>query len=160
MTLTNHWGKWIDSEIPVPGVISQNRLNWEYIDDEICLDCKDIYEDIHKEQQECSCDGEGCDLCEHLVDELDNVECFDHVKIIGDWKKGEDGQYTPDENGEFAAVLSSSTFNDCTVVWSKFIKKNVALCSPCAPGQASIESHGEYSCYDLPEYLKYKEEGE
>jgi hypothetical protein len=152
MTQINHWGKWVDSEIPVPGVISQNRLNWEYIDDEICLDCEEIYEDIEND------DTLDEDEKEH---EADNVECFDHIKIFGDWiLDTKTGQYTPDENGEFAAVLSSSTFNDCTVVWSKFIKKNVALCSPCAPGQASIESHGEYSCYDLPEYLKYKEDEE
>jgi hypothetical protein len=149
MTTTNHYGVWIDSEIPVPGVISQNRLNWEYIDDEICLDCEEIFADIEADEQLDEEDKEH---------EYEMVECFDHAKIIGDWKKDEDGKYIPDENGEFAAVLSSSTFNDCTVVWSKFIKKNVALCSPCAPGQASIESHGEYSCYDLPEYLKYEEE--
>jgi hypothetical protein len=158
MTLTNHWGKWVDSEIPVPGVISQNRLNWEYIDDEICLDCAEIVNEIMDK----SPDEDSIYECitDEMQDELDSIECFDHTKLIGDWKIQEDGKYTPDENGEFAAVLSSSTFNDCTVVWSKFIKNNVALCSPCAPGQASIESHGEYSCYDLPEYLKYKEDEE
>lgn len=148
MTTQMHYGKWVDSETPVPGVISQNKLNWDCID-ETCLDCEEYIEEVNNDDT----------LTEdEKSDKLEYLECVDHVKIIGDWKKDEDGKYIPDEDGEFAAILSSSSFNDCTVIWSKTIKTGVNLCSPCAPGQASIESDGKYSCYDLPEYMKYKEE--
>ena len=167
MTIKNHYGIIVNSDEPVAGVISQNLINWEYIDDVQCLSCEEWYKEIENSDdcQECEyfpLDEDGvCPECGWDKQELyDNVECdADHEKIIGDWIKNDDGLYVPDkENGEFAAVLSSSSFNDVTVIWSKFIKENVSLCSPCAPGQASIDSNGEFKCYTLPEYLIYKDD--
>jgi len=160
MTTKNHYGIIVDSNKPVPGIISQNKINWEYIDDIKCLTCEEWFKEIE--------DSQDCEECEALLDDdgicpecgwdkqnlYDDVECdADHEKIIGDWIKDNNGLYIPDEeNGEFAGILSSSSFNDVTVVWSKFIKENVELCSPCAPGQASMDSHGESKCYTLPNY--------
>ena len=165
MTIQNHYGVFVNSDEPVPGVISQNSLAWEFMDEPKCLTCEEWFKEIE--------DSQDCEECEAMLDDdgicpecgwekqnlYDDVECSpDHEKIVGDWIKNEEGLYIPDENGEFAGVLSSSSFNDITVVWSKFIKENVALCSPCAPGQASIDSVGKFKCYTLPEYLFYKEE--
>lgn len=156
MTMQNHWGVWVDSEVPVPGVVSANLINWEYLDNEICLDCEQIYAEIDREHEENGGSGE-----EENFRDYDEVECFDHTKLFGDWIKDEEGKYIPDkENGEFAAVYTQGSFNDFTVIWSKFIKKNVALCSPCAPGCGSIDSNGSFSCYELPPYLYYNRDEE
>ena len=94
---------------------------------------------------------------------VESLECFDHEKLIGDWKiiTSKDGkiQYEPDETGEFSAIVTDSTFNCIQVVWSKYTTKVRAWCSPCFPHQADLDSgEGEIECYTLPEDLILKEE--
>lgn len=170
MTNTMHWGKFVDSETPVTGVISQNKLNWDAIGDIICTECEKATNEINEMKFCPDCAGKGeikddlftCSECGGEIDiqaAIEEIECDDHGGLVGDWKRNSDGIYEPDkENGEWAGILSSSSFNDVSVIWSKTIKKGVALCSPCAPGCATIESTGEYSCYDLPEWAKYSPE--
>jgi hypothetical protein len=145
MTAQNHWGKWVDSSEPITGVISANNIAWECIDNEICITCEEIIADIEN-------DGTLDD--DEKWDESCNIECDDHEKLIGDWLKDDEGLYYPDEHGEFAAIVTSSTFSCVQVVWSKWIAKNKRLCSPCFPNQADLDSeNGKFTCYALPKDL-------
>lgn len=169
MTMQNNYGAWLDSEKPSPGVISANKVNSCFWDDEgICLDCEDAFNEI-EEIQNCP---NGCDslslqdgICLECgwekQDLYDSVECFDHTMLFGDWKKDEaSGKYIPDESGEFAAVYTQGSFHDITVVWSKFTTRGTP-CSPCAPKCVSIPDDGktgEFLCYTLPKYLLEEEE--
>jgi len=117
MTTINHWGKLIDSDKPVTGVLSHNEIAWEWIDDEICLTCEEIQSDIESDE---SLDDD------EKESEMEFIECdSSHEKIIGEWKKGEQGLYIPDESGEFPAIVRETTVQ---VVWSKFTAKG----NPCS----------------------------
>lgn len=161
---------------PVIGVMSANKLAWECVDDEICTECE--YEVSHfYDCPECGgsslpalnvdTDGEGERICMecNFVFEVDEDELFDMPcehdggRIFGNWKKNSDGLWEPDKEKEFAAILTSSSFNCVQVVWSKFTTKVRAICSPCFPGQADLDSgEGEILAYCLPEELIYTEE--
>lgn len=147
MTTVNHWGKWVDSDNPVTGVISNNNIAWEFIDDEICLTCEESFKEFEDSTHECE-DGEDCNCA-------DFIECdSSHDKIIGDWiLDTKTGQYSPDQNGEFAAIVRES---ETQVVFSKYTKRG-DLCSPCFPGQVDLDSGGVFLGYDLPKELKYGE---
>lgn len=163
MTFINHYGFWVDSEEPVTGVYSVNKINWEYLDNDICLDCEEYINEIHAIQD--------CPECEALLDEdgdcqecgwskqkiFDFMECDgSHQKIIGDWKLV-DGIYEANkEKGEFFGILHEFTIQ---VLWSKFVKRG-AICSPCFAGQVDADSIGEFSYYALPEEMIYKDEEE
>lgn len=146
------------------GVMSANKLNWDCVDNEICPTCEESLEEISNLQNCPECKGildeENCTECEwNKYDECGNIECFDHSKLIGDWKKDENGLYEPNENGEFAAILTSSTFNCVQVLWSKYTASGKRFCSPCFPNQADIDTeYGNLTCYVLPDYMIYKEE--
>ncbi len=140
--ITNHWGKWVDSEEPVTGVISNNNLAWEWIEDE-CLTCQEMWEEIEN--------NPDLDEEEKQV-ELDSCECDPcHTKIFGDWiLDTKTNQYEPDTtNGEYAAIESESVTQ---IVWSKYTKRG-ALCSPCYPGQVDLDSEGDFLGYTLPDEL-------
>lgn len=145
MTTINRWGKWIDSNKPVTGVLSIHDIAWEWID-ETCLTCQEIIDEIQNDE---SLDDDERDS------ELEFIECdSSHTKIIGDWKQDEQGKYYPDESGEFAAILNETTIQ---VVYSKHTAKG-APCSPCYPGQIDLDSSGEFLAYTLPDELLYKPE--
>lgn len=144
---TNHYGITVDSDVPVTGVHSVNGIAWEFIDDEVCLDCERAYEEFENGMHECEY-GEGCNCA-------DFIECdSSHTKLIGNWIKDDDGKYAPDKTGEFAAIVNESTIQ---VVWSKYTARH-ALCSPCYPGQTDNDSDGVYLGYCLPAYLTGEEE--
>lgn len=142
----NHWGKWISSDTPVTGVLSIHDIAWEWMDDEICLTCQEIEQDI--EQDETLDDDER-------ENELEFIECdSSHTKIIGDWKQDEQGKYYPDEQGEFAAIVNETTVQ---VVYSKHTARG-PLCSPCYPGQVDLNANstmetGDFIGYTLPKEL-------
>lgn len=144
--ITNHYGKWVDSDTPTTGVIYSNNVMWGRVNDEICLTCEEIWESIENDD---SMDED------EKQSELDFVECdSSHTRIFGDWiYNTKTKQYTPDKNGEFAAIENESTVQ---IVWSKFIKHG-ALCSPCYPGQVDLDTPGEFLGYTLPDDLMYKD---
>lgn len=143
--IVNHYGKWVSSETPTTGVLNTNSVAWEWVDDEICLTCEEIYQSIEDDRSFNE---------EEKQNELDCIECdSSHTKIFGDWiLDTKNHQYTPDKNGEFATIE-----NECTVqvVFSRFTKRG-ALCSPCYPGQVDLDSKGEFLGYTLPDALLYK----
>ena len=139
--ITNHYGKWVDSESPVTGVINSNNVALEFITD-ICLTCEEIYESIEN--------NESLDYDEKQY-LLDFIECdSSHTKIFGDWIfDAKTKQYDIDKNGEFSAIENESTVQ---IIWSKYTKHG-ALCSPCYPGQVDLDSSGSYLGYTLPKEL-------
>jgi len=129
--VTNHWGIWVDPELPITGVIS-NNLIVQFISDE-------MYNGIDLEWDEFM-----------NSDEFDPDEDYDNFEnttwLIGDWIKDSEGLWDYDPNGEYAAIVRESTTQ---VVYSKYTKR-AGLCSPCYPGQADNESEGRFLAYDLP----------
>ena len=132
--VTNHWGIWIDPNIPITGVLSNNSA-CQFINDEmyngIDLDYENHIEECH--------DGY-----------IENCECefYDGSTswLIGDWIKDKDGLYDYNPNGEYAAIVSEIYTQ---VIFSIHFKK-CSLCSPCYPGQADLDSNGDYLAYNLP----------
>jgi hypothetical protein len=129
---TNHWGKWVNSEEAVTGVIQNNHVEW--LNDEIRgndtidLDYEEYIRDIPEEIEEIDWDSSESTL------------------LIGSWKKDEKGLYEPDKEGEYSAIVSEIYTQ---VVWSKYTKR-CNLCSPCYPGQGDLDTPGEWLAYTLP----------
>src|SRR4030067_2742445 len=142
----NHWGKWISSDVPITGVLSTNDIAWEFVNDEICLTCEEIINEIDND-----------DSIDDKDREYEFVECDgSHTRLLGDWIKGDDGLYGIDNKGEFAAIERETTVQ---VVYSKFITHG-KLCSPCYPGQLDVDIEdptGDFVGYTLPDYLLRKD---
>lgn len=148
MTIINHYGVWVDSNKPTTGVYNLNDCpEWYFGEDYIDLD----YETWLKEHKL------TCEACQNdeYCQELEYWECQPgDTKLTGQWIKDENGEYLPDENGEYAAIENESTVQ---VVWSKTVKRFRSLCSPCYPGQCSVEPDSEvldnsgFLAYVLPE---------
>ena len=146
MTTINHWGKWIDSDVPVTGVLSFHSLDLDAypFKSEICLDCEEAYKAIKKQYR-------GA----RREEELESVECdSSHTKIIGEWKKDRHGKYYPNPKGEYAAIVNESTVQ---VVYSHVTTRG-NVCSPCYPGQVDLDSKGDFLAYTLPDDMLYKED--
>lgn len=150
MTTINHWGKWIDSEIPVTGVHSINNIDWNAYDfnKEICLDCGAAQKEWEINN---NIDDEDCDYQSGPEDF--EIECdSSHTKLFGDWLQDEMSKYYPDPAGEFAAIMNESTIQ---VVFSKTVGRH-NICSPCYPGQVDNDSSGQYLGYELPVDMLYE----
>jgi hypothetical protein len=134
----NHYGKWVNSEEAVTGVIQNNNVEWlmDEVRDNNTIDL-DWEEHIkYMEPEE----------IEEEENEFDGWDSSNSTLLIGSWKKDEKGLYEPDKEGEYAAIVNESTTQ---VVWSKFTKR-CALCSPCYPGQGDLDTPGEWLAYTLP----------
>ena len=133
--VTNHWGVWVDPEMPITGVIS-NNLIVQFISDEISNGINLTYEEYLKSEDYDPDNEEDDYMCSF----------GDDTYLIGNWIKDSDGLWDYDPDGEYAAIVRESTTQ---VVYSKYTKR-AGLCSPCYPGQADNESDGEFLAYDLP----------
>lgn len=128
----NHWGKWVNSEIPVTGVIGLGKVSWDhYLENEIplyCERCPDRRKRINR----------PCEFCEVTTPAL-----------LGSWRKVHGlWQPAPKRRGaRYAAIRREDVIQ---VVWSIATQRG-ALCSPCYPGQVDLESPGEFLGYCLPE---------
>lgn len=139
-TVVNHWGKFVDSEIPVTGVISNHTPEWLYDESYNAIDLD--YESFLTEIENDTSLSE-----DEKQDAIDGYESMgDSTLLIGDWTTDSDGLYIPDESGEYSAIMRESVTQ---IVWSKYTKRG-ALCSPCYPGQVDLDSEGEFLAYDLP----------
>ena len=137
--IKNHYGVIVDSENPLTGVLNSNSVAWDAFSmDYDCLTCEEIIDESDD------------------PDDLDWLECdSSHTRIHGDWiKDTKTGLYEPDKTGEFAMIENESTIQ---IVWSKTIKLNVGLCSPCHPGQADLDSTGDFKAYTLPSWAFYQD---
>ena len=142
----NHWGIWVDPDVPITGVVSNNSVNpfiFECIayEDSINLD----YEAHLESDEHQHYNDDNCEICEYWED-------YNSTILIGDWIKDSDGLWDYDPNGEYAAIVRESVTQ---VVFSKYFK-SCQLCSPCYPGQADLDSDGDFKAYNLPpEAYKY-----
>ena len=133
--LTNHWGIWVDPNIPITGVLSNNSAS-QFIsgecDDGIDLDFENHINSPDHNDNDCDC----MDFWEGST-----------TWLIGNWIKNNDGLYDFDPNGEYAAIVGEVYTQ---VIFSKYTKQ-CELCSPCYPGQADLDSNGDYLAYNLPQ---------
>jgi hypothetical protein len=135
--LTNHWGIWVDPNIPITGVLSNNSAS-QFIFESIAYeDGINLEFESHLESSDHSEDN--CETCEYWED-------YNSTYLIGNWIKDNNGLYDYDPDGEYAAIVGEIYTQ---VVYSKYTKK-VKLCSPCYPGQGDLDSSGEYLAYTLP----------
>ena len=143
MTLYNHYGKYIDKNTPITGVVQNNNVPAIY--NEICSG-----NEIDLDFEMFILDRKSQGLSEEQINyELEHFELCDVCTyLIGDWVKGEDGLYEPNPLGEYSAIVRESVTQ---VVYSKYTKR-CNLCSPCYPGQADLDSPNEdgFLAYDLP----------
>lgn len=136
--IRNHYGVLIDVSQPSTGVVQNNRVD---ISDE-CWEGVDIGYEDHKFDGHETCTSDEC--------WYENVGPW----LIGSWKKDEKtGNWSPDQTGEYAAIVRESTTQ---VVWSERIVLRAAMCSPCYPGQVDLDSgvadeKDGFMAYDLPE---------
>ncbi len=152
MTFVNHYGKWVDSEEPVTGVLNNNQVNWEWIDDGHCLTCDEAGDEEEQRLRALYMDEEEID--DEMQDFFDGLECDgSHTKLLGNWHQT-NGLWEHNPEGEWAAIGRESTIQ---VVWSKTTTRG-ALCSPCYPGQVDLGSKGEFLAFTLPDELLYKED--
>lgn len=163
---TNHWGKWVDSDQPIGGVVSIHSLEW--IDDETSgAGAIDLSFEEYRSQW---FDDKLADYQNRLgydrnpsprtmarweaefTSEVEFWEAQESRFLIGQWIKDDNGLYMPDPNGEYSAIVSYDAFMCVQVARSKYARRS-ALCSPCFPGQADLDTAGEYLAYDLPSDL-------
>lgn len=135
----NHWGVWVDPDVPITGVVSNNQV-FQFISDEMYNDGINLDFEDHINSDEHSENDEWCDICEYWED-------IDSTYLIGDWILDTNTHlYEHDPNGEYAAIVGEIYTQ---VIFSKYTKR-VALCSPCYPGQGDMESDGNFLTYNLP----------
>lgn len=178
MSVVNHWGKWVSTSLPITGVVSLNSL--EHIHDLVNGgDAIDLtYEEGLKEfLREKSTERERA-----ILDSEDDSAVYDKVAMIpteeeiaqwteeynelmqyydepgrylvGAWRKDDQGLYEPDDlttENDFAAIVDYDTMT-AQVVSSKWAIR-AALCSPCYPGQADVDTPGEFMGYDFPDWV-------
>lgn len=174
----NHYGVTIDSDKPVTGVIGNNSA--EYLAEEshngIDLGYEDYMEQAraehvhspkeksyevgacHVTEHGCTCeDGEECECTEcETCDEIgeDYEDQGEGTYLVGTWKPTADGKYEPDTSGTgihhggYAGIYRAGS-NVTQVVWSRYASR-AALCSPCYPGQADLDTAGDFLAYTLP----------
>lgn len=137
--IVNHWGKWVDSEQPVTGVLSNHNIEWLF--DEVCYEGSI---DLGYEDYIAAYEGD--------IDSEDYQKYLDawesdpsNTILIGQWIK-EGDQYVPDPKGEFSAIVREDVTQ---VVLSTWVMRG-ALCSPCYPGQVDLDSDGDFVAYILP----------
>jgi len=135
----NHYGVYVSEDEPITGVTYANRPEWLWDETYDAIDL--VLEDHQKECEQCQND-EYCEIVEFW-------DISDTTLLIGSWKKDENDLYEPDKSGEYAAILRTDS-NIVQVVWSRTIKQDCNLCSPCYPGQANLDSIGTFQAYDLP----------
>ena len=145
MTVKNVYGAWMDTEKPVTGVQSMNTLP-EWVYDNMSYNSIDLDYENHVRNRD-------MELANGLIDqeeydqELESWENESPTLLIGDWIKDDRDLYYPDPKGEYAAIVRET---EIQVVFSKNTKR-CNHCSPCFPGQADLDSDGDFLAYCLPE---------
>ncbi len=128
-----HYGSTFDRTLAITGVVTSNKPEWLH---------DDIADGIDLDYDEHIAD---CEVCADDPDDCSEAPIERGTTLIGGWKLV-DGQYTPDTDSEYSAIVGEMY---CQVVHSKRTVRR-ALCSPCFPGQADLDTPGEYLAFDLP----------
>ena len=146
MTTKNIYGKWMDTDIPVTGVTTGNNVP-DWFDDEF-YNAIDLGFENYESDLKDSLDTGMIDQSEY-DDMLDSYEPNMTTYLIGDWIKDENDQWIPDPDGDYSAIYDNND-NYIQIVLSKTTKR-CNHCSPCFPGQADLDSDGEFLAYCLPD---------
>ena len=137
----NHYGFGVYSDTPVTGVFSNNSL--EYIFEDCDLsgvdpDYQDAWEEALRTQQP------GEELSEDWFN-----DGYQQSRALIGFRLNLAGEWEPDPNAEYSAIVSFDGMNICQVVASKWRIRG-ALCSPCCPGQVDADTEGEFLAYSVP----------
>ena len=130
-----------------PGVISGNNVEylWDEVDSEgINLTELQIIEDY--------CTENNCTEDEIPEDFWECLEIDEPTYLIGDWAS-EDGEYIEyiGDCGYSAVVQTLGGTYNVHVTYSETIAHVRAMCSPCCPNQADLDSgEGDILAYTLP----------
>lgn len=127
-----HYGVYVDSNLPITGVMRHNQAIFDAMYDNDSIDL--TWED-HK--LECE---------DYLNNGYCNCMLENGTMLIGSWILDSDLEYSPDLSGEYAAIVGEMYTQ---VVFSRYMTR-CALCSPCYPGQGDLDSKSNYLSYDLP----------
>lgn len=128
--LVNHWGRWVDSEDPSPGVYSLHGLEWIHEEEGIDPDWEEFAESATEE-------------------EIEHADWTQDQSLIGFVLNERTGQYDPDPAAEFVAVVHYSFWHHVTILRSSWWTR-AALCSPCCPGQADGDTPGDFLAFAPP----------
>lgn len=169
MTVTLHWGKWVSTGVPIGGVVNVNRLEgvihdlalsgldlgfepgWREFERTKIAEFEEAYWATITNDEPHDDPTPDEELIAEWKEEYGELYDTPGLILIGDWVKDRDGLYEPDQAGEFAAIVDYDS--NVVMVKHSTVIKRCALCSPCYPGQADLESEGEYLGYDLPAYF-------
>lgn len=124
----------IDAEKPITGVANASDYAQLISDSYDAIDL-----DLIEHQKECeACQNEeACEWIEYGEQ---------GTLLIGSWKE-KNGLFEPDRDGEFSAIVGEQYVQ---FVWSRHTKK-CGICSPCFPGQADLNSDGDFHAYYMPQ---------
>lgn len=150
----NHYGIAVDPNTPVTGVIQNNGRAFEALYDDT-LDGVDLDYIDYMEEHLRTCEDKLCSYNNH-DEATEGYEAQEPSYLIGDWTLMPDETFEIDKEGEkgYAGIYRVGG-NVTQVVWSKYTTRVRAMCSPCYPGQADLDSgeteEGEgYLAYTLP----------
>lgn len=138
------------AEYPISGVMDCTQAFWEHIDRGDVIDL--TFEEFEKDYWT----QHGCAPPDEVLECLE----FDEPNyLIGDWKLDSKGLYEPDEDSDDPDKLGFSAILQwlggaplITIVWSQWVRYVRAMCSPCCPGQADLDSgEGSILAYAVPD---------
>ena len=142
-TPTLHYGIYVAPDTPITGVVNANAAEWlcEEFDSGVNLSYLEALDNFNANPDEFAEYG-----IDNEDDFNDSYEEQGDTHLIGGWILQDDGQYIPDTESEYSAIVGEIY---AQVVHSQFVER-CALCSPCYPGQADIGNDGKYLAYTLP----------
>lgn len=154
MTTVYHYGKWVDDETPITGVVSCNNVEW--IHDETMTGINITEEEAYDQaftdwKNSLPHDVEPTeDMIEHFTNQFwDYYDSQGDSYLIGGWIQDEaDGKYDIDPTSDYSALVNYES-NLVYVLHSKYATRS-ALCSPCNPGQCDLDTPGDFLGFDLP----------
>lgn len=146
--IKNIYGKWMNTEKPVTGVTTLNSNSVpEWFDEEfynaIDLNFIEFERDLLNQLEQGLIDADTFEY------ERDCYESDSTTYLLGDWLLDDDNKYYPDPDGDYSAIYDNND-NTLQIVQSKTTRR-CNHCSPCFPGQADLDSDGEFLAYCLPE---------
>lgn len=155
--MTYHYGIFVDPDIPITGVFSNNSIDiWDAANNGIDPEYDEYESSCTKDAEEFTDEEEKS---EALANALDGY-CQTH-SYIGFKYEEVDGVKTivTDPEAEYSAIVELDGSFYCTqVVRSKWVIR-CNLCSPCFPGQGDANTPGKYLAYSVPpEILSYGQE--
>jgi hypothetical protein len=144
MSIKNHYGIAVDSEVPTTGVFQNNHTEWLM---------EDAFEGIDLDYQDhlSFCEEEDHDDC-YLESSSNYLIGFKETELsdLDAWYAWETPNLKlalkPDPEAEYSAIVGEI---DTQVVASKWLIR-CAPCSPCYPGQGDADTPGDFLAYSLP----------